>query len=904
MVLGETAPPPVEEFVQQTSPDLDLLLKKLRKKRVLERAKTIKFQSRVFTVPKKDSPEGRWVMDLSILNSFIKCPKFKMLTMREVKILLPRGYWSVSLDFKDGYWHIAVCPRKRPFLGFIYRNQKWQFRAMPFGLNIAPRIFTKLVAHIVKVMAAEGIWCLPYLDDLLILAPTKELCLQHLGKAVEILKSFGWILNQEKSRQEPAQIFEWLGVNFDLISHSANSTQDHMEGLQQQLISMIKSKYCSRRKIMKLQGLANWIGQTNMIIRLLLARTKILLRVFKTSPQCPDSSHQGHEAQPDQMDQNTSDPTTIREPYTYRDNTNRCVIKRLGLPNQSESIRRKFRPVNEQLVNKLVGTAHNMVRLAHGYTEEPSYSSAMRQLHSGGGNQTRYHNSAPTINGDRADMEENYYDGMDPNGITYTRKVQHNRRSVEPKGSTINRMVLTRQRVQKYPKDKSRTASRLVRYTPKPQTGHLRIPVSRSESNSSGCNVNPLEPMETPVPLSPVIHDFEGFEQIVRDEIQERNTDNTRNALQAMVHGTETPADPIISNESSPTADCSGQDGESSQPDQTSRLAIIEAGYKKQYPELPPEAIKLMARPVRKVSMKEYQQKWKAFILFLRSKNMPFDKISVTNVIQFLCFLFYERNLSPGTVTHYRTALVVPLQIYFNIDLKIPAVTDILRAMCLQRPKTPSSAPAWSLNKVLEFLERLPTDLSMEMLLRKTAFLLLLATGWRISELQACVRDLEFCFFTRDSSLRIRPHPSFLAKNERSQERWEHKEIKVLILQDGSISKLCPVTSLKSYLKRTSKFRKGKLFLTPGNPQKIMSVYSLSKLICDVILMADPATKAKVHDVRKYASACSYASTMLTGELVQAMNWNSPVTFFKFYFCQTEPLNRPVSLPLQNRTEQ
>ena len=277
----EKQPPPVEEFVQQTSPDLELLLKKLRKKRVLERAKTIKFQSRVFTVPKKDSPEGRWVMDLSILNSFIKCPKFKMLTMREVKILLPRGYWSVSLDFKDGYWHIAVCPRKRPFLGFIYRNQKWQFRAMPFGLNIAPRIFTKLVAHIVKVMAAEGIWCLPYLDDLLILAPTRELCLQHLGKAVEILKSFGWILNQEKSRQEPAQIFEWLGVNFDLISHSANSTQDHMEGLQQQLISMIRSKYCSRRKIMKLQGLANWIGQTNMIIRLLLARTKILLRVFR-----------------------------------------------------------------------------------------------------------------------------------------------------------------------------------------------------------------------------------------------------------------------------------------------------------------------------------------------------------------------------------------------------------------------------------------------------------------------------------------------------------------------------------------------------------------------------------------------------------------------------------------------
>ena len=274
-------PPKLEEFSQQASPDLDLLLKKMRKKRVVERAKVIKFQSRVFSVPKKDSPEGRWVMDLSILNTFIKCPKFKMLTMREVKLLLPRYFWSVSLDLRDGYWHVAVTRRKRPYLGFMYRGQKWQFRAMPFGLNIAPRIFSKLIAHVVKIMAKEGIWCLPYLDDLLILARTRKECLDHLNKAMEILNAYGWIINQEKSRTLPKQVFEWLGVNFDLKSHTASSTQYHMEGLKQQLIAVVKSKYCSRRKIMKLQGVINWVGQTNMIIRLLLAKTKTILRVFK-----------------------------------------------------------------------------------------------------------------------------------------------------------------------------------------------------------------------------------------------------------------------------------------------------------------------------------------------------------------------------------------------------------------------------------------------------------------------------------------------------------------------------------------------------------------------------------------------------------------------------------------------
>ena len=35
----EKQPPKIEEFIQQASPDLDLLLKKMRKKRVVEKAK-------------------------------------------------------------------------------------------------------------------------------------------------------------------------------------------------------------------------------------------------------------------------------------------------------------------------------------------------------------------------------------------------------------------------------------------------------------------------------------------------------------------------------------------------------------------------------------------------------------------------------------------------------------------------------------------------------------------------------------------------------------------------------------------------------------------------------------------------------------------------------------------------
>ena len=222
--------------------------------------------------------------------------------------------------------------------------------------------------------------------------------------------------------------------------------------------------------------------------------------------------------------------------------------------------------------------------------------------------------------------------------------------------------------------------------------------------------------------------------------------------------------------------------------------------------------------------------------------------------------------------------------------------------MWIQRPNKPVSGSAWSLNKVLEFLDDLPSDINKIMLFRKMAFLLLLATGWRVSELHACVRDKEYCRFTNNSTLQIRPHPSFLAKNESTQKRWSHKEVRQLQLEDGSISNLCPVSNLRAYLQCTGNYVSGDLFKNPHDHQKKLTIHQLSTHICSLIIEADPTTKrnfGKVHDIRSYAASCALAETMLVGDLVSAMNWSSPAIFYKFYLTQTEPLTRRVALPTQ-----
>ena len=178
----------------------------------------------------------------------------------------------------------------------------------------------------------------------------------------------------------------------------------------------------------------------------------------------------------------------------------------------------------------------------------------------------------------------------------------------------------------------------------------------------------------------------------------------------------------------------------------------------------------------------------------------------------FLIISSSKRNLKPGTISHYRTALTIPLKLKCGIDLHDSAFSALIKAMYIQRPNIPVAAPTWSLDKVLMGLDQLEGNLSLESSLQKTAFLLLLATGWKISELHACVRDKEFCFISSENILRIRPHPSFIAKNEDLKNRWTHKVIKSLKLSDGSISRLCPVKSIQDYLWKSPRITKGKLF--------------------------------------------------------------------------------------------
>ena len=148
------------------------------------------------------------------------------------------------------------------------------------------------------------------------------------------------------------------------------------------------------------------------------------------------------------------------------------------------------------------------------------------------------------------------------------------------------------------------------------------------------------------------------------------------------------------------------------------------------------------------------------------------------------------------------------------------------------------------------------------------------------------------------NSLLLRPHPSFLAKNE-LKKRFDTREIPTLRGLDGQTSQICPVSAIKRYLEITKESKVRSLFLNPKN-RKAISLSLLRHHICSLITEADPDTRAKVHDIRKYAASLTLQQDMLVGDLIKDFNWSTPAMFYKFYFMQTEHPGRPVS-PCQDQ---
>ena len=193
---------------------ISLMLQRTRLERCLQ-THHAGFYSNVFLV-RKASGGWRPVINLKNLNAHIHAPHFRMFRTSSVLSSVEKGDYAFKLDLQDAYFHVPIHPSSRKYLRFAFENRVYQFQVLPFGLNTAPQIFTRLGHTVTAYLHRQGILVIPYLDDWLIHHPDRQVLLRHQALLLDTLDLVGFILNRKKSELDLTQDIQFLGIHLRL----------------------------------------------------------------------------------------------------------------------------------------------------------------------------------------------------------------------------------------------------------------------------------------------------------------------------------------------------------------------------------------------------------------------------------------------------------------------------------------------------------------------------------------------------------------------------------------------------------------------------------------------------------------------------------------------------------------
>lgn len=94
----------------------------------------------------------------------------------------------------------------KKYLRCRFQGSIFEFQRLPFGLSIAPFVFTKLMKPVVAHLRNQGLLLVVYLYDLLFVNNSFNSCLESTATAVHVFDRLGIVINKEKSSLIPKRI--------------------------------------------------------------------------------------------------------------------------------------------------------------------------------------------------------------------------------------------------------------------------------------------------------------------------------------------------------------------------------------------------------------------------------------------------------------------------------------------------------------------------------------------------------------------------------------------------------------------------------------------------------------------------------------------------------------------------
>lgn len=152
-----------------------------------------------------------------------------------------------KLDISQAFWQIPLQRESCQYTGFLFGNQSYIFRRMPFGIKTAGASFTRAIEAAMGGKLMDNV--IVYLDDILIASDTEEQHMEHLRVVFDSLEHAGFKLNRNKC--------EFASESVEFLGHDITKEDVQISEETKQAILNFTRPRC-KRELQSFLGLINW----------------------------------------------------------------------------------------------------------------------------------------------------------------------------------------------------------------------------------------------------------------------------------------------------------------------------------------------------------------------------------------------------------------------------------------------------------------------------------------------------------------------------------------------------------------------------------------------------------------------------------------------------------------------
>lgn len=862
--------------------------------------------SRYFLVKKKT---GGWrpILDLRRLNKFIKAQKFRMVTLQHVLGQLEEGDFLSSLDLGDAYFHIPILKGHRKFLRFVVQGRHYQFKALPFGLRSAPRVFTKCLAPVAAQLRREGIHVYPYLDDWLIRAKTRELAVAHTARTVQLLTDLGFSVNYAKSHLVPAQDALFLGARLNTVSLLASPSEERTRTILGKVQRMLVADAAKVRSIKSLLGM-----MSSCIYLVPMCRLRMRpLQEFLDALDPDDGQLRGEDQARRELP--TSDTVVghprasdgghgLPDPSPPRDSDHGCLPGRVGSAHRKSARKRTLAPDGEVPAHQRPGAPCSVLG--------PQVLPSVPQGQGGEDLHGQHHHHVLHQETGRNQVPSAVQGGVGPvalghrprdisGAVSSGRDKKHHRRLTQQGAALVPRVGTMAGSSGSPLPTVGHTPDRPVRDGDEHQVPEVRQQVSPGEEHGR-CFLVPLGgpvPLRVPSPASANPAHQPAQEVTVQDDPR-----RTYVAEADLVPG---PSGLV----SVPANQAAGGRGSTLQgrrrhppprPQVAELAGLAPAALEFGGYDIPADCREVLAKARASSTLKCYGHKWKRFSVWCRAQKINPLRITAPQVLPYLLTLA-KAGLAHASIKIHLAAISRYTRTTGRTSLwSHRLVKEFMKGLFRSFPPVKAPAPAWELNVVLTKLMGPPFEplhsAPLKFLSWKTAFLVAITSARRVGEIQALSCKAPYLTF-HATRVVLRTHPSFMPKVPSDFHLNEPLVLPVFFPSPSSpaertLHSLDVARALKFYVDRTKCFRKtSQLFVNfgPVNQGKALSKASISRWLSGCIMYCHRLAnrplpgRPRAHSTRAIAATTAFLSGVPLLDICRAATWRSTHTFTKFY---------------------